>query len=429
MLSPSPGSGLDHPPFAPGGDISGKLYFLHIQKCAGTSVRAFLESLVHPSAVLGAYLNLEIPDHSVLGSSTLRLIRGHMTARLIDAFPAPPAVVTTLRDPVARLQSHFQFEKKWRHSYALQSLSPIGDIPLERALDIPHIRSLLFNFQTRALMACRPGDQWTMPVASHPSGHLAVVPAIPIDEMIDSAIATLDSMLWVGITEFIDDCMPVLAWHVGSSPTVDLPVTNTLDESKPVQLPVWAADVVAEMTAADEVVYRHGVEIARRAISAYRREDHLRRWAGMLAERAIDLDSEIVLRADEPFGGSSWWPAEYIDGESPLRWSGPADRATIDLPLRVRAGDSIVIRILATIKPEFLVELSMEVNGRHVSTVLDLDGGVTLRGILPAGVEGPWTSITIRCPTVPWRDVHPGSVDPGRRGLAFEHVRLTPAGQ
>lgn len=423
---PSP-SGLNHPPFAPGGDPHRKLFFFHIHKCAGTSVRAYLESLVKPTEVLPAYLIEEIPDLSVLDSPEVRLVRGHLRVGLSEMFRDPPAVVTTLRDPVARLLSHFEFEKKWRHSYALQTLAPLGDLPLDRALDIPEVRRLLDNRQARALMKRRDRGGSKTSDSSRVPDPIDDVYSLPIDEVVSGAVARLDTMAWIGITEFIDECMPVLAAFVGASPTTDLPVTNVLDVPKLTRMPVWVADVIAELTAADEIVYRHGVEIARRAIAAYRRDEHVRYWSDMLTERAVDLESEVVLCADEPFGGSSWWPAESIAGGSPLRWSGPADFSTIDLPLRVRAGDSIEFRILATIRAEFLAELAVEVNGRAVPTTLDVDGGVTLRGVLPAGVEGPWTSITIGCPALAWREVHPETVDSGRRGVALHSVRFLPA--
>ena len=402
-------SGLDHPPFAPGGDPRRHLYFLHIHKCAGTSVRAYLESLVRPEEVLPAYLPMEIRDPSVLRSESLRLVRGHLPLDLVDRFGRPPAVVTALRDPVTRIVSHFEFEKRWRPTYEIQSLGPIGDVALEQALDLPEVRFLLDNRMTRALTRADVGSRRKSP-----------------DEMITEAIATLDGMSWIGITEFIDDCVPLLASFVGASPVIDLPVTNVLAGRRRVDLPVWAADVMAELTAADEVVYRHGVEAARRDIDAYGRAEHVQRWSSVLTARAVDLDGEMVLRADEPFAGTSWWPAEPTAGGSALRWSGPSDRAVIDLPLRVRAGDVVELQIAATIKPELLASLGLEVNGRPVETTLHLDGGVELRGTMPAGVEGPWTSIAVLCPAAPWSDIHPETEDSSRRGVAFTSIRLVP---
>lgn len=421
-------SGLQHPPFAPGGDPRRKLFFLHVQKCAGTSVRTYLESLVHPDEVLPAYLAIEVPDPSVLCSPSVRLVRGHMPTSFIEAFEERPAVVTTLRDPVTRLLSHFEFEKKWRHTYSQRSLAPIGDLTLDRALDIPEVRRLLDNRQARTLMRRRAEDDSITSDSSVASTGVEAAHSVPLDEVVAGAIATLDDMDWIGITEFIDECMPLLASHVGASPTVSLPVTNVLDVPKSVDFPSWVADLVSELTAADEIVYRHGVESARRAIAGYRREEHVRRWSDMLTERAVDLDGPIDVRADELFGGTSWWPAEMTGGGNALRWSGPGERATIDLPVRLRPGDTVEMVIAATIRPEFLADLALEVNGLPVRTDLDLVGEIRLRGTMPTGVEGPWTSVTVHCPTLPWREVHPDSTDSGRRGVAFRALRLLPVG-
>lgn len=244
--------------------------------------------------------------------------------------------------------------------------------------------------------------------------------------MVDSALQALEMMDWIGITEFIDACTPSLAEHVGSSPTAAVPVANVTMPSASATLSDRIVDVVADLTSADEVVYRRAVQLARQQNARYRREEHVRRWGALLESNAVDLDNVITVRADEQFAGSAWWPSGVDADGTVFRWSGWSDSATIDLPLRVRHGDTIELSIFTVVKPELLSRLSVEVNSRPVETVLDVTNGMRLIGTLPPGVERSWTTITIKCPTVPWRDVHPETEDWARYGMAFSSLRLSP---
>ena len=87
------------------------LFFLHIPKTAGTSLRELLSCRFAPADILaldrrGAH---EHPSQQLETISRYRFVHGHVPYALVDRFPRRPFVVTLLRDPIDRAVSAFHY--------------------------------------------------------------------------------------------------------------------------------------------------------------------------------------------------------------------------------------------------------------------------------------------------------------------------------
>ena len=159
---PAPGLRLSHVRAAPcAGQLADRrLLFLHVPKAAGTTLDYILAALADetgagfrriPGTLYGQYLGPAkaetVAALDALGEppfARARFVTGHLPHRPPDAFDgADPAPVTLLRDPVARMLSHYRYGVErggWTEDASLARLVEDG--------------RLCNNLQTRQLAGC-----------------------------------------------------------------------------------------------------------------------------------------------------------------------------------------------------------------------------------------------------------------------------------
>lgn len=163
----SPSLRLSHVRAAPcEGSLAGRrLLFVHVPKAAGTTLDYILAALADetgdgfrrlPGTLYGQYLGpgkgeaaaaLDALDEPAFARA--RFVTGHLPHRPPDAFDgADPAPVTLLRDPVARLISHYR--------YGVERGGWAADAPLA---DLVREGRLCDNLQTRQLAGCRDAGE------------------------------------------------------------------------------------------------------------------------------------------------------------------------------------------------------------------------------------------------------------------------------
>lgn len=143
------------------------LFFQHIRKTAGTSLRQVIHSNYGPTGTMGGrhVVNGAPPtyDPAVMRGwvadlleamsgderDSIVCVAAHGANHLMHQIDRPTRAITILRDPLDRVMSRYHFSKSGR-PYSLEEL--YGDA--DRILDDPDIRprSQYFNGQSRSLM-------------------------------------------------------------------------------------------------------------------------------------------------------------------------------------------------------------------------------------------------------------------------------------
>jgi hypothetical protein len=103
-----------------------RLFFLHIQKCAGMTLHAVIERQYAPEQIYTVpsapwvdqnYQSL-CDEWAPDAKAQLRVVKGHMNYGWHNAFPGEPyEYVTILRHPVERVLSLYSFIKDWHRDY------------------------------------------------------------------------------------------------------------------------------------------------------------------------------------------------------------------------------------------------------------------------------------------------------------------------
>ena len=85
------------------------LFFLHIPKTAGTSLRELLSCRFAPADILAlsGATRARQRAQQLADVAQYRFVHGHVPYALVDRFPRRPFVVTLLRDPLDRAVSAF----------------------------------------------------------------------------------------------------------------------------------------------------------------------------------------------------------------------------------------------------------------------------------------------------------------------------------
>jgi hypothetical protein len=249
--------------------------FLHVPKSAGTSVTAALEACLPARSVspkrqdaellcgftaldqiaAAAREILVVEPEEVAGLRQYPVVSGHFSLATLSQVSPPELIATVLREPRARLLSHYTY---WRLSSGLREMwhgyPPMLEAlrPLDEFLALPGIAQATDNLVCRMLL---PGDP-RLPVQDFIADH--DVAAVAAD-----AIAVLDTVGYVGAVEEGPGMWEGLSrfFAVELGPRHD---NTTASESRQADVPaidlrvdVGTLELIAARTAGDRTVYEH----------------------------------------------------------------------------------------------------------------------------------------------------------------------------
>jgi hypothetical protein len=407
-----------------------RLFFLHIPKTAGTTLTSYIDDHFDVERTLPRTLlsknALYVRPEDLRGREQelppFDLVRGHFGFPIWQEFFAGHALVTILRDPVARVVSLYN---DWR-SKSPENLAAAPPVETELArlasqcslgefLVQPHplINRLFANGQARQLAGFIDEDR-------------------PDDELLQLACAHLRHCSLVGLTEFFDLSVACLARMFGWSLPSEVERLNTsAGRGLAGGIDAQIRATVEAMNRVDAQVYQLGSELFRdqltRAVREMQRGDVSAQRNGMSQESS----GPVVIDMGSRFNGTGFHVREGVGGPKVWRWTGPTREATVEMPLTPGMDYKLTVRVISVIEQDILQGAHVLAGGRDLPvSVADSDqGGHLLQADLPAeriATSGP-TQVSILVPrTMSHASVQPMTQDRREKGLAITHITAEP---
>jgi hypothetical protein len=269
------------------------IYFLHIPKTAGVSLRVLLSSAYAKREVLALFHPWELAQVSPATLQSYRCYLCHYGIGLYDLVGRTDLIsITMLRDPVERAVSSYYFhQRKVRelpHQYTPEYLQRVAatsprDIPAWLA--IPELRSHLENRQTRELGIAydyRPYVKGGSIASRVTSLRGPLSPTAPVDttDMAQAAATArqrLEAMTIVGLTERFDESVEMICGMLGIPIPVKTLRANLGPQKKDVDIHRYrrqlAPDLLEQLEALntyDQELYRCACELFEQQLARFR---------------------------------------------------------------------------------------------------------------------------------------------------------------
>jgi hypothetical protein len=357
------------------------VYFYHIPKTGGMSLRAFLADQYSEREHCRAIEWLELARMSRDQIAEYRLFYGHFSANLSEILPPGVKTFTFLRDPVERTISTTRHALRDPRFHPMHeairgaSLKAViyNDTFMETlrnsqtallSFDIPPQE--IFDFALRREAEDRPFELGQLRWTSSPA----------------KALAALDSFAYVGLMERFDDSLLGLCQVFNYVPPEIMPDLNRASDTIDYKRELDARDIdhIESLLADDMQVYAAAKDKFRADLS---RQDIIAR---LMAEKVLrPIAAPCAIDLGHPFAGSGWYGPERQNGAF-VRWSGPDPKAQIYLPIDRSEARVVNLRLWRRVR---LDELDATIEGEDVSRKKFSDGGCLSVAIeLPALPEG-----------------------------------------
>lgn len=192
-----------------------KAVFLHIPKTAGSSVHAYFMGLVgRAGSGQLVMIDDQSPDTRLSLARRARYVGGHFGARQLARLSGEAYRFTFLRDPLERLISAWRFATTTRAGAAL---ARFDDLETALASDDPILHEGFDNVIARQLGAAYAID---------------AARSVARDEWVERAVATLESLDFVGALETIDADFARIRRDLGITTETGLGRRNATDDTR-----------------------------------------------------------------------------------------------------------------------------------------------------------------------------------------------------
>ena len=357
-----------------------QLYFLHIPKTAGTTLRVLLENRFHVDEICPAYDFLSLTAYPANELMEFRFFRGHMGYNLVNYLPERPYTLLMLRDPVKRTISHFEYIKRDpahpRHRQIHER-----NLDLQSFLEDPALRIELENSQTKPLSHNQSRER-LIELSSSSSSMIEfqekwrrLNKGMSGQDMLELALARIEDIEFTGITERFDESLELVSWLTGLVPQERVQRLNT--GSSPAgesALRQDTIDLIRESTRLDRELYDRACRIftERYAKTAALRASGRHALPG--SRQKVEKGNLIIDFAG-PIRGTGWHQRELDQQFGYFRWTGPGTSTSLDLLMDKDRNYRIHVDIIDSMGEDITGSLRLSINERPLDTEIVPEGG------------------------------------------------------
>ncbi|GAB4384001.1 MAG: sulfotransferase family 2 domain-containing protein [Phycisphaerales bacterium] len=363
--------------------------FHHFPKTAGSTFRRILETLFPPEQVCPAEIDDEIDALTAADRARYRLYAGHFNYDTVVRHFPDAVKLTFLRDPVARVVSHFhnittprRHPETWKARAAQRPvvrefLDAIEGMTLEEFVyfDHPRARSIVCNLQTRCML--RDAKERYRKVFRQMGKE-----AIYVDEWVEEAKSELERFEFVGVQEHFDLSLQHFAMVFGLRPFGDMSaftvnVNPVKSPDRRYELSQSVRDDLASWNQMDTALWRHATEILKRRNAAMVAHlIHADMWSRTEAPSALPpvehpTDAARVVLDTYPSSARGFHALEWDGRGVPFRWSGYENPSIVEIDAAIPGGArvEVVVEALAAIEDRILESVRLELDGHPAQDV------------------------------------------------------------
>lgn len=312
------------------------LYFHHIHKTAGSSLRQYIGEHFDLDQISSARWHTSALLEEPPEAFDRDFVAGHFGSFLHDIAPRPLVPVTMLRDPVDRTLSAIS-DISWRKNNWMHER--FSQLSIEEFVHDEIGTGTIMNFQTRSLALdslqreyVEYGSLWKEP---EKRDRIYSDPAL-----LERAIQRLDQCAFVGVQDRFDESMRLLAYTFGWLPPATSPRVNVRRSARE-ELSQATLDRIRELTQLDQTLYERACEQFDAQYAAIDDDAITRRHADMMSRRPRRQSQ--CFRFERGFIGSGWQKRRQVHDWSG-RWTGPDVDSTLSLSLE--PGESYTLRLI-----------------------------------------------------------------------------------
>lgn len=197
------------------------IYFSHIPKTAGTTLRYILSQYFEDTKIFRAQLWNDLPDPGRIEWNSYDLVTGHFGHALVDYLPTEVKTITLLRNPIERTISQYHHvisDEHYVHRVGNRVIKDIGNGEISGMLEDKECREYFSNIQAKFItLSCQPSTNKGVSFGEWEE----VRTVSQSHNTVELAKSRLKDYYHVGVQEFFEQSYLLLCYKANFHPYYD----------------------------------------------------------------------------------------------------------------------------------------------------------------------------------------------------------------